>query len=245
MQAVKARWDKAYKYTTRKHKLDLSFEELFEYFKADCVRHIHVAEVAGVTRERIRQIYNQYFRELFDDKSGSERRKAYTPINRLVKVKRSEHELFNNDTFVKKIVEKARAAGCTVEAIPHLFKGEIHSGRVTIRKLLINGHLCSLHQITTAWQRCISGGRFYASTNIRRSTMIATEALILHTEAAGFTERIFVIPTAILRAAHPSAATRRDTCLYLPTQKLPVYRNIRSHIDYWQHEDAWHLLPPK
>lgn len=208
------------------------------------MRHIHVAEVAGVTRERIRQIYNQYFRELFDDKSGSERRKAYTPINRLAKVQRSENELFS-DPFIKRLVEKARAAGCTVEAIPHLYEGEILTGEVSTRKLLINGHLCSLHQITTAWQRCISGGRFYASTNIRRSTMIDTEALILHIEAAGFTERIFVIPTATLRAAHPSAATRRDTCLYLPTQKLPGYRNIRSRIDYWQHEDAWHLLSPK
>src|SRR6185437_1125180 len=138
VQAAKARWDAREKYRSSKH--NLTFEELFEYFKADCVRQTRVAELAGITRQRIHQIYNKWFRDLFEGKSGHDRRHACTLENRQVELKRAEAELFE-DPFVKKIVQKARTAGCTVEAIPHdSFYGEVLRGDI-----IINGYLSSLH----------------------------------------------------------------------------------------------------
>jgi hypothetical protein len=242
VQAAKAKWDAATKIAGSRRKHSLTFEDLFEYFKADCVRHARIAELAGVTREAIRQIYNKYFRELFD-KSGKERVHACTLETRFVQIKRSENELFQQNPLFKVIVDKARAAGCVVEALPVCFRSGL-AGKVSSENLLINGHLCSLHCLTgrAGNKRLI---RCYTHTNISYSTMMEAKALILHTAVNGFQERTFVVPTANLRRVHRSAMKGASTHIVLPTERLPVYNNQHPKVDYWQYEDAWHLLPPK
>jgi hypothetical protein len=30
--------------------------------------------------------------------------------------------------------------------------------------------------------------------------------------------------------------------VYLPTKRLPAYNGMVAAIDWWQYEDAWHIL---
>ena len=224
-----------------KRKIPFTFDELFEYFKADCIRFAAIAKAGGVKRQAIQQLYNRFFRELFEGMSGWGRIYACTLETRLVQVKRSEGELFREHPLVKKIAKKARLAGCTVEAVPARSHGQL-TGKVITQTLLINGHVCSLHNPASKRQ---SRGkkRCYACTIISSSTLVSAEAILLHTTLRGFAERTFVVPTAVLRKAHPQR--NKLVYVYLPTERLPVYKNQHPRIDYWQYEDGWHLLPPK
>jgi hypothetical protein len=238
VQAAKAKWDT---YAPRKHKL--TFEDLFEYFKVDCVRQNAVAVEAGLTRERIRQIYNKYFRELFDGKSGRERMHACTLEKNIVKIKQAESTLFETDVVIKAIVEKAREAGCKIEAVPQLTnKGFVKEARNSI--LVVNGHLCSVHN-PTARIKHPDLKRVSTRTSLSRSVLSKVEASIFHTTVDGYPEHTFVVPTAILLTSGFSSTTKEIKTFILPMEKSPVPRGCAPRIDYWQYENAWHLLPPK
>lgn len=75
-------------------KLSLTFEQLFEYFSADCVRFHAIAAEGGVSHQAIEQLYRRYFRDLFDGKKGLERFASCVLEQRLVSVKQAENELF-------------------------------------------------------------------------------------------------------------------------------------------------------
>jgi len=238
VQAAKAKWNT---YAPRKH--NLTFEDLFEYFKVDCVRQSAVAVEAGLTRERIRQIYNKYFRELFDGKSGRERMHACTLENRIVKIKQAENTLLETDAVIKVVVEKARAAGCKIETIPQLTnKGFVQKTRNGI--LRVNGHLCSVHNPTTRIKHP-DLKRVSTRTSLSRSVLLKVEASIFHTTLEGYPEHTFVVPTTILLTSVFGSTTKEMKTVILPMEKSPVRRGTPARVDYWQYEDAWHLLPPK
>jgi|GEM_PF-6546447 len=243
VQAAKAKWEAGQKY---RHSVrhNLTFEDFFEYFKADCVRHTRVAELTGLSRERIRQIYNRYFREIFDNKSGRQRGKACTLENRLVKVNRTENELFETDTIIKTVVEKARAAGCEVRSIPYI-KDDMLTGAIDVNALLVNGHRCAVHSLSYGFRR--KGlKRVYTCIRMPFAELVATEAVILFTSVAEFDEHLFVMPSSTLReVVFGNDPTAMAKTIYLPTEKLPIYNNQRPRIDWWEYEEAWHLLPPK
>jgi len=65
----------------RGRKIMLSFDELLDRFAVTCTRYSDVARECGITRERARQIYNQYFRDIFgSSRGGRAREKTCTRI---------------------------------------------------------------------------------------------------------------------------------------------------------------------
>lgn len=238
VQAVKQAFEKG-KY---KRKLRYSFDELFEFFKVDCVRINALVPDSGVSHQRLQQIYARYFLQLFANKTATERYEACTVENRLVRTKQSENELFE-DPSLKRLVENARAAGCKVEAVPRMLHGKL-SGIVQLSEIVVNGHPCSVHNLKGIWTLSEQSKRLYTRTSIKLSKLERVEAVIFFTQVKGFPEHVFVVPSAVLREAY-FASSQTHKWILLPTEKLPSYKNKRHRIDWWKHEDAWHLLPPK
>ena len=69
-------------------KITMGFEELFDAFQSDCITQSQIAKINGVSRERIRQIYDKWFADLFDGKKGLDRVKACTIVRHAVTVER-------------------------------------------------------------------------------------------------------------------------------------------------------------
>jgi hypothetical protein len=76
VRAAKARWDRTG--LRRKHKL--SFNHLFSCFKDDHVRFSEIAMASGLSIQRVHQIYERYFRPLFELCGISSRRQARDPL---------------------------------------------------------------------------------------------------------------------------------------------------------------------
>ena len=57
-----------------------------------------------------------------------------------------------------------------------------------------------------------------------------------------FPEHIFVIPSKVLLKSY-FTTVMESSVIYLPTEKLAEYLNQRPRVDFWQYENAWHLLP--
>lgn|SRR3989338_4141479 len=238
-QAMKATWDT--KGNRRRH--DVTFEQLFEYFQTNRHSMSAIGKCSGVTRARVQQIYNTYFRTLFGGLSGLERRRECTVQNRLVKAKRAENEMFEAGAFMGVVAEKARAAGCTVEAA-RCFKDGKPTGRIEKHTLLVNGHRCAVHHSFSGVKPSAHCMRAYARFNINPKKAQVADAVILHSAVAGFDEHLFVIPREILRPILEIPRKRQErVALFLPTKQLPVYRNNRPRIDWWRYAEGWHLLP--
>src|SRR3989344_4995877 len=235
-QAMKAKWDT--KENRRRH--DATFEQLFEYFQTNRHSMSAIGKRSGVTGSRVQQIYTIYFRTLFGGLSVRERRHERTVQDRLVKAKQ---EVFEGRAFMGVVAEKARAAGCTVEAALCL-KGGKPTGRIEKHTLLVNGHRCAVHYSFVGAKPSANCMRTYARFNINTEKARVADAVILHSAVAGFDEHLFVIPREALRPVLESPRKRQECVfIFLPTQQLPVYRNIRPRIDWWRYAEGWHLLP--
>src|SRR5215203_3091765 len=80
VQAAKDNWNE--QLGRRRVKRNVTFDQLFNLFNSD-MRQIRIAEIVGLSRERVRQIYDSYFRDLYDARSGRQRYHAYTREKRL------------------------------------------------------------------------------------------------------------------------------------------------------------------
>lgn len=240
VQAAKADFEKG----RYQRKLRYSFDELFEFFKADCVRFSVLESDSGVTHQRLHQIYDRYFRELLENKTGVERREACTLESRLIKIKQAEGALLESPGL-KAVIEKARAAGCEIEVVPKHQHGKL-SGGVLTRILLVNKHRCAFHLARRVWKHSPGTHAFYAPVQVSYRKLVEVDAALFHVAAEGYPERIFVVPSALLREKVFGSSPKKMTkTVYLPCLKVPVYHNNYPCIDYWEYEDAWHLLPPK
>lgn len=237
VKAARAKWDAAQS-RGQASKHNLTFEQLFDYFKVDEVRHLHIARQAGLSRERVRQIYNKYFRDIFEGSRGRERREAYAHKSRKDRAKQSIKCLLSNDKALAAITKSVHRAGGVVE-----FVGRDNQQSVYTNRVCANGHLCSVYKLYNSWSTP-KAKREYARVTLAPSTIQTTEAVIFYSGVNGYTPLIFVVPTSTLLNAFPDLEYKRKG-MVIPLKKLPSYNNQKTRIDWWQHEEAWHHLPQK
>lgn len=241
IQALKAWWKKKPKGNYRR-KYDPSFNVFFKLLKEGHGQG-EIGRRMGLPRDLVRQLYNRYFKESFGNKSGLARQSDNVRRKRLARIKQSERTLLE-DPMIRAIAVKARKAGCDVQTIPFLSDGKTADfrGRVRRKTLLINGYKCSLHHVKHAHR---STRRIYAQVTLKHVTACTMDVFIIHTALAGLPERIFVVPSPILKQVYFGQEHKRGKTIYLPMKKLRGYRNIHPLIDFWMYENAWHLLTPK
>jgi len=243
VQAAKARWDAARRKASFSRKSSFSFENFFERFKDEGVRLSALQKDTGLTRERLRQIYNQYFRPLFGNRSGKERLHNHVVRTRFAKIKEAEAELFSTNELIRRAVTDARARGFVVEAVPLQTTGE-EVGVVSTTLLRINGHLCSVKRASRIFATRGMRKR-YISTTVALSVLEQVDMLIIYTEPEGLPERTFILSTKDIRAAYRRPITQTFRTLYLPTEKPSQSRDNYSRLKYWKYKDAWRLLRHK
>lgn len=221
---------------TRKRRLTLSFEELFIKFSTDA-GFTDIARGIGVTPRTIRDLYNRYFRALFN-KKGVERRESFMRRKTAEKIS-AQVQMTLSEGVLEIVTEAARAAGCVVKAIIRCVR-EPHTLRKT---LFINGRRCDVHVVTKGFhpKGC---KRVYAPAHLQNHVLEKADAVIVYVAIDGFERHLFVIPTSVLRDM-PARSVGQGKRFYFPLEKLPAYNNTHSLIDYWQYEDAWHLLSPQ
>jgi hypothetical protein len=231
VQAAKAKYEK----TKYRRKISLTFEQLFDYFQADCIRIEAIAEEAGVTRPAIEAIYKRHFLPLFDKKL-IERRQACILEQELVKKARCQAEFFS-EPCVAKVVAQAQEAGHSVEAAFSFSHGYVQG--VLRKALVVSGQLCSFFIVRKAMK---IGRSSYARATLSFSTAISTRALIGVSDVEGFESGTFVLPAPLLLERLSFATVTNIASIYLPLNKEDRQNRPRL-IPYWEYKDAWHLLP--
>lgn len=214
----------------------MTFDEYLKLFASDCNSFKNISEdrleQQRISGEMVRLVYKRYFANLFPRRLNGRVRKGFCDL-KTAKIKAKE---LPEDGLLRDIAEEASKNGLTFE------KERI--GRVTAvlfkgRTILLNGKRCCISCIVNKWRPSPRGHRFFAHAGFSVAKLSQHDFLIIKTAVVDYSERYFIIPTAeIFR--YSGSSWRRY--LYLPLKKLPVYNNHRPKIDWWQYENAWHLL---
>ncbi len=213
-----------------------TFEEWFSLFGSDCNNFSQIGRQLDYTRERVRQIFKQYFAPLFSTRpNGRKREKLCTLKRRAVRVKNLLGQL--PDTGItKEIAEIAKAKGCNVELIiqknlsilrPHTLKW----------KLKINERICSLHAINAHRQRATQK---YGQVGILKSVVQSCDFYVIAENLPDSATRIYILPSAKLLTFLGDKEVRY---MYFRLNENTIrHGNYRKSFDPSIYRDAWHLL---
>jgi len=239
---AKENFEKTRKSTHHKRKCFLGFDELFELFKNDCNNFEFIGQKAGVSKERIRQIYKEYFKDIFLHRSGGHKRQKMCTLKKWSQ----EAKELPEDGLIRKIVLEATSRNFSTNRIPMRIRVK-KSGEQTYyqnkkivglkkRSLLINNKKCRLLLFTSVLK---IGKHRYTATRFSPTFLKKYDFVIITQQTPDYPERVFIIPAEIIFEFAASLETRN---LYVPLLKTPVYRNRPSKIDFWRYENAWHLI---
>lgn len=167
-------------------------------------------------------------------KKGAGRRKSY-PVEKVF----TEAKTILSEGVLEIVADSARTAGCTVKAIVRCSREPY----VLKKTLFINSKRCDIH-VTTRGFHPKGCKRVYAPVRLQDWVIEKADAVIAYVAIDGFERHLFVIPTTVLREM-PALSIGQGKRFYFPLEKLPAYHNTHSLIDYWQYENAWHLLVPR
>ena len=237
VQATKTLWDRAAEHSGRRSHT-LKFERLLGYFGRGDLRFSEIASICGVTPERVRQIYERYFRRLLGDRSGLDRYRTYARCQNAAERQAVENAFLTNNEL-QPIIQRARGASCVVHAVPGDGR---NSSILKLKSLYINDRLCSVLRATKV-TRSSDGRRAYFQFHLARSVVYKVDMVIFHCATTEFPHRIFVVPRQVLAPLF-NGNSSRSRAVYLPTQKLRTHRNQRPRVDYWRYENDWNQLGP-
>lgn len=206
-------------------RLRLSFDELLDRFSLDCNTFTSIGIESGVSRERIRQVYNKYFRAILGEhRDGRTRVKICT--RKRNSVKRQELAAQDPVRFLD-VLTLARAAG--KHAGPSIGVYSKKGVRVRTTSIEINGKMCAVRRCGKPTQ---TSPKTHPYWRIHARINAATEFIICVT-AAG----VFVVPAKDVASY--------SGWLYIPTvrpedSRYPTYPR---RVDFWKYHEAWSLIP--
>jgi hypothetical protein len=213
-------------------KTALQFDELLDLFANDCLTFAEIGRRLGeeaLSRERVRQIYNKYFRGFFPRRRGGRLRRRVCALRR----RHIAAKDFAGNEALAKIYRLAGKAGVAVEKA---FIAGSRQPRFRRKGALIGGALYVIHHAKILFHQ---RRRSYARALLRVSTLHRAAGVIVLQET-GSGERVFIFPSRdILETYSREIEARGEICLFIPTEKLPVYRNRKPRLDWWKYENAW------
>jgi hypothetical protein len=215
-----------------------SFEQWLEWFRQDCNSFSNIAEITQVSKQRVSQIYMKYFAELIPRRpDGHTRQRMCTTKKWYSRIKESSAEILNDNQ--KKIIAIVSPYNFEIKTIPIRGRNGYLAG-FHRRSLRINGKICSIRVINSAYPIRKDYENIYGRLITQLKTLKEEDFLIISFSSTGFNETTFVVPTLVLLDQFKPGQAER--VFYLPIIKRPVYKNHRPLIDYWNYENAWHLL---
>jgi transcriptional regulator with XRE-family HTH domain len=215
------------RYSNYNRTIPLSFDELYELFRGETTQE-QVAQLTGVSRQRVQQVYKMYFAPFLS--SGEARRR------RLFRERWAEKAKAHVDTveglsIIKRIAEEK---GFKVESI----QADYNPSYCYSNRLLINGKLCRIYLSLVPGRVGPKNLRKYFKVNITKAAIKDTEFVIVIT--GNEVRRVFIFPTKLLQSQFYEKHINK--IFYLPEKQLPPYQNQHPNIDWWTWEDAWSQL---
>jgi AraC-like DNA-binding protein len=199
-------------FNRRRRKNKIHFDKLYRLFASD-LSFEQIAETAGVSRARLRDIFNLHFKDLFGV-TGLERRREREKRRRDETLSRVAR-LISQDPVLKAI--KASAAKAkrrrTIEPIVLDRRGEPIK-RYRHRAVLIDGkHVEPVHHIRNA--RVFSrGGLAYGTTSLSRRRLEDATWIILCVDVPNYRRRVIRSKSARLLKAAVSEKRKEDQRLH-------------------------------
>lgn len=232
LQEAKDKWNEHL--SRNGSKVRLSFAEMYNYFET-CVSYSEIAQKVGVSRERVRQIFNKHFCTIFGEDLVRDKQKERNKEKKKLSHEEIEKVMFNKKPF-SSVVESAKLAGCDIHITST--SGSCH---IKLKKLLVNGHLCSLKTMKTSFIPP-GGTRSFVHTSVGKPTDEKLRYIIFYYKVEGFPERIFVVPYQTIEGVFFKTKNKKRADLYIPTKKCSAYKNRFPLLDWWKYENAWHLV---
>jgi AraC-like DNA-binding protein len=237
VQQAKAKWEAGH-VGSRRPKHGKSFDYFFKKFTEDKISFAKISTEVGVSRQSICELYNRTFAALFGNSTGQERFLSGRKKLRLKRLSMAERKLLSEGAL-KRISKLAKSAGLPVVALP-----QAHSpSRLTTRFLCINGRKCLIRQSEAIFSPR-EKMRYFRFT-LKQNSLREADFAILYAKTKKSGELIFVLPVAVLRAAHYPKSCKGSKSVYVPDKRVKSHHSLPK-VDYWDYENAWHLLvPPK
>lgn len=205
-----------------------SFDDMLDSFASECMSWSDIGVGLGVSRERVRQVYNRYFAALFPwhKSPGRKRVKVCTRLRR--QEARQNATPRGNAALVAAL---AIDRGLIVEAVI----SKLGNGRVqgASRYLTINGHQVNARVSRKAFRlpkALVSYYRFPLPGQVPRCAFVVL--------VAG--QMIFVMPRDVFVEWRGNARQSRYIPEHPNTYKLNAHLGQTDWI--WQYREAWHLL---
>lgn len=220
----------------RRCKDKTTFDEYLKLFANDCTSFTNIGENRPkrlrLSREMVRLVYRKCFADLFPRRPGGRVRQKFCTLKR-IKIKSRELPM---DGATKEVAEAAVRKGLTFEK--EQVKGRQPCFVFKKRVLWLNHKRCLVGLATKKWSPR-GTNRSYTHIWWSKNYLKSADFAVITQKVPGFPERFFIIPTADLLKI---LRDKKRKSFYLPLGRLPVYRNRRPRIDWWQYENAWHLL---
>lgn len=205
----------------------LSHQELIELFSKGLTLQ-QIGDKAGVTRQRISQIYHKSLKVYFDGVGGEQRKKSLAPARRKARLKAAEEVAITTHSRVH-ILKKAKENGCQVSLLIY-----DHSLDFKEKEIMINERICAIRECARVHLQ--AGTTPYAKFNLSKSAMNKCEAVILLVNVPRYQLQHFIVPSAVVLEKMMS---RMTTIFYIPLEPSRCHKNRTDLLEY---EEAWHHL---
>lgn len=108
------------------------------------------------------------------------------------------------------------------------------------RTSLLNGKKCAIRLLSSTFRSNKSVHADYMRANLKRSVLMNTDfqLFVLQSEHE---DKYFIVPSNVLIKSY-KLETDAPRGIYIPLIKTMAYRNHKAALDWWQYENAWHLL---
>jgi len=203
----------------------LSFDELFQLFENDCNQFATIGKLAGVTRERIRQMYDTYFKGFFPRRQSGRKRQRICIRKKVVK-RKSEAKAITDDSPAGVSAHLAAKNNLPFERKLNRHENQFMLHR---REISINGHKCA---VRTA---CKNTKGPYWSFGVRGRDVRYSEFVICIALQSGEPILTYVIPAKELEGT---------SAIFMRSEAIPRRRETpwtKRH-DWSRYREAWHLL---
>ena len=219
-------------FTRRRRKVRIGFDKLYELFAAD-QSFAKIATAAGVSRVRIRAIYDEHFQELFSV-ATTERRKA-RERRRRDDMSRRIAQAIAEDRVLEAITASAARARPkrTIEPILVDRRGD-PCKRYRHRAVLVDGKdVETVHHIKNA-QVFTKGGLVYGTTSLHRDKLKASRWTIFIVDVPRYRRKVIRCESAkLLKTLFGRTAIRKS--VYIPLAGRPE----NPRYDFLADEGNW------
>lgn len=212
-------------------KIALNFDELMKLCSNDCNAFAQIAESGEVSRERIRQLYQEIFADITPGRPDGRTRFKVCARKRGIQRAADDFKHYSKFTL---IIEEATKRGYEIKPVLTKYSRRPNRKYFSKTKLLINSYLVGVVKTTS---QCKAGKRTYFVLPVGSAIKVTKFMIGIVGEKSE--SKIYIIPTEILLEL---LGDRNKFYIYIPVKKLPPYHNMRPRVDWWQYLDAWHLL---